>query len=185
MKHVKFVEDCEEVFRISVDAMQPGRFLVDLIPACEVLAYADERTLTVSPVKHIPSWIPGSPRGYAEPLKKRLMTVFGAPFDYAQSRIVRFPSDFESMRPKLFLGFWTELSINYSSSSKGRKRAHRPRTTKTPNGWLASFSSVSSTLLICALVTDLDRQLESKPYAVNVRCSILATNLTLRHMPLS
>jgi hypothetical protein len=30
---VKFVKDCEEVFRLSIDAMQPGRFLVDLIPA--------------------------------------------------------------------------------------------------------------------------------------------------------
>jgi hypothetical protein len=91
MGRFKFVEDCEEVFRLSVDAMQPGRFLVDLVPACTVLAYVDERTLTVPPVKHIPSWIPGSPRGYGEPLKKRFMAAFEEPFDYVQSKMVGFP----------------------------------------------------------------------------------------------
>jgi hypothetical protein len=151
MEHVKFVEDCEEVFRISVDAMQPGRFLVDLIPACEVLAYADERTLTVYPVKHIPSWIPGSPRGYGEPLKKRLMTVFGAPFDYVQSKMVRFTLGLKGVRRTLGLGFWTELSIDYGGRTPQAPRGESEhigpgRRRRQMDGWPASLRLAADSL---------------------------------------
>jgi hypothetical protein len=113
MDHVKFVEDCEEVFRLGVDAMQPGRFLVDLIPACNVPTYADEQMLIDPPVKHIPSWIPGSPRGYGKPLEKRLRAVFEEPFDYVQSKMVGFLSQFEGVRRTLPLGFWDKPTILY------------------------------------------------------------------------
>jgi hypothetical protein len=63
-----------------------------------VLAYADERALIVLPVKHIPSWIPGSPQGYGQPLEKRLRAVFEEPFDYVQSKMVGFLSHFEGVR---------------------------------------------------------------------------------------
>jgi hypothetical protein len=78
-----------------------------------VLAYTNERALTVPPVKHIPSWIPGSPQGYGKPLEKRLRAVFEEPFDYVQSKMVGFPSHFEGVHQMLPLGFWTKPSILY------------------------------------------------------------------------
>jgi hypothetical protein len=78
-----------------------------------VLAYMDERALTVPPVKHIPSWIPGSPRGYGKPLEKRLRAVFEEPFDYVQSKMVGFLSHLEGVCRTLLLGFWTKPAILY------------------------------------------------------------------------
>jgi hypothetical protein len=188
MEHVKFVEDCEEVFRISVDAMQPGRFLVDLIPACEVLAYADERMLTVSPVKHIPSWIPGSPRGYAEPLKKRLMTVFGVPFDYVQSKMVRFTLGLEGMRQTLGLGFWTELSIDYSGRTpqapRGESEHIAPgRRRRQMDGWPASLQLAADSLPAHLSLIWTDSWSRNRTASTSAAPSLRLT--LLRRMPLS
>lgn len=87
----RYLKAYHNVMRETGEALQPGRWPINYIPACKNnFVKFDSFALWSSVVKWIPAWFPGAGfKTWAEDARLRFIEVARAPFHKAKSNVVR------------------------------------------------------------------------------------------------